>query len=68
MPLGPGKYDEVASMAMQLTQARGVVLIVIDGSRGEGFEVQTHDAKLLAAMPAILRHMADVIEKGGDPS
>jgi hypothetical protein len=61
---GPGKYNDIATMARELANAEGVVLVVINGIRGEGFEVQG-TAPLIAAMPRLLRMLADDIERGG---
>ena len=35
-----------------------VVLMVINGDRGNGFSVQTHDPRLLAALPDLLERVA----------
>lgn len=63
MPLGPGKYDDLATAAMESAQAAGVIVIVIGGNRGHGFSIQTHDLGLAAKLPAILRYIADGMEK-----
>lgn len=61
MVIGPGKYDAQCTAAREATKARGVVLIVIDGEKGAGFEVQAPmDVQL--ALPALLRQVADGIE------
>jgi hypothetical protein len=64
MPLGPGKYDEAATAARKQTRANGVILIVFDGDRGNGFSAQL-DARRLFAIPQMLRNLADEIEKSG---
>jgi hypothetical protein len=38
--LGPGKYDYATTVALELTQAQAVVLIVVGGKYGSGFSVQ----------------------------
>lgn len=40
MPIGPGKYDSVATMARVQAHAQGVLLIVFDGEHGSGFSAQ----------------------------
>lgn len=60
--IGPGKYDAEATIVMEATKAKGVILIVIGGDRGEGFAVQA-TAEVTWAIPDILRNMAEVIEK-----
>lgn len=62
MPLGAGKYDDLATTARQSANARGVIVIVFEGDKGNGFSVQTADLQLVARVPAILRDVADGIE------
>ena len=62
MPLGPGKYDHLATAARQVAQARGVIVIVFEGKDGSGFSIQTRDPQLIVRVPAILRDVADGIE------
>jgi hypothetical protein len=60
--VGPGKYDDLATYVREQTQARGVVVIVIDGKHGNGFSVQiTED--LTIQLPMMLLRLADEIEK-----
>lgn len=64
MAMGPGKYDDVATMARIASQARGgVVVIVFKGSKGSGFAVQSEDPEILNSLPETLRFMADQIEQ-----
>lgn len=65
---GGGKYEDVCALAREATQAQGVVLIVMDGARGNGLSVQLPLEKLIL-LPDLLRYMAkeidkDLIEKG----
>ena len=63
MAIGPGKYDDVATMARVASQARGgVIVIVLGGSQGSGFAMQSEDPILMAKVPEILRNIADQIE------
>jgi hypothetical protein len=57
MATGPGKYDEVATMARTLTLAEGVVLLVFGGFEGSGFSVQA-SADVLLQLPDVLETMA----------
>lgn len=59
---GPGKYDAVATVALEMTSADCVLVAVLGGVRGSGFSVQG-DPALLAHLPRILRDVADQIEK-----
>lgn len=58
---GPGRYDAECTELRERLKATGIVLIIRDGVRGEGFEVQlsAHD---LVIFPAVLRDMANQIE------
>jgi hypothetical protein len=58
---GPGKYDDLATLVQTSTQARGVIVIVIGGNRGEGFSCQA-TLEVTLAIPAMLRSIADQIE------
>jgi enoyl-CoA hydratase/carnithine racemase len=61
MPVGPGKYDELATAARLAAKARGVVVIVLEGEHGNGFSVQA-DGPVTLALPRLLRFVADGIE------
>lgn len=61
MAVGPGKYDALATAARTKAKAGGVILIVLDGSRGSGFSVQATAAVTLR-LPVLLRTLADQIE------
>jgi hypothetical protein len=68
MTIGPGKYDDETTMVQAKTQARGVVLIIIGGNKGEGFSIQA-TLEVTLAVPKMLRRIADQIEadlKTGD--
>jgi hypothetical protein len=65
MPMGPGKYDELCTKAREEAMAAAVLMIVIGGNKGSGFSVQTADLVVLAALPAILRDLANDIEESG---
>ena len=62
MALGPGKYDWLATHTRKTVRASGVILIVMEGTRGSGFSVQA-SPEVTSRLPEILRHIADDIEK-----
>ena len=62
MPVGPGKYDDLATLVREQAAAKGVALLVFEGAAGSGFSIQA-DAELSRRMPHILRFMADEIER-----
>jgi len=62
MPLGKGKYDDQCKRVMKETKANGVILIVNEGEKGNGFSSRLTLEDTLR-MPSILRSVADVIEK-----
>ena len=62
MAKGPGKYDDLATQVREAAEAPAVVVIVIKGNRGSGFSVQA-SADLTASLPALLRHIADEIDR-----
>jgi hypothetical protein len=62
MAIGPGKYDELATAARESARAEGVILIVIDGERGSGFDVQLPPA-LLPHVPELMRELAAAIDR-----
>lgn len=64
MALGPGKYDDETTEIRERLQAAGVVLVVFGGAKGNGFSCQA-TIGLTAALPAILREMANEIEQSG---
>ena len=63
MAVGQGKYDDAATRVREMTQAETVVVIAMHGTRGSGFSVQTSNPLAMLALPALLREMADVIER-----
>jgi hypothetical protein len=60
--IGGGVYDAECGAAMLATEALCVCLMVIEGNRGNGFSVATHNPEIAASLPKILREMADQIE------
>lgn len=59
--LGGGRYDRECTAALLSTKADGVILIVLNGDRGNGFSAQlplTH----VSDLPTVLRQVADEIQ------
>ncbi len=63
MPQGPGKYDPEAVAVHTATGAKAVVLIVIGGDRGNGFETLCVDPDFAQRLPTLLRELAAEVEK-----
>jgi hypothetical protein len=61
MALGPGKYDDEATVVMEMTEASGVLVVVMGGDRGQGFSFQG-DIELIRYIPNMLRTVANQIE------
>lgn len=59
---GPGKYDEACTVAREMTDAVGCLLIVVGGKEGMGFSMQSLEPDLILHIPAILRLVAEDIE------
>jgi hypothetical protein len=66
MPIGPGKYDGEATLIQARTQAAGVLLMILDGNKGNGFSLASYDIQatleITLSLPKLLRMMADQIE------
>jgi hypothetical protein len=60
---GPGKYDDIATLARKATEADAIVLIVANGLLGNGFSVQTIRPELIKTLPDMLEAMAKIIRK-----
>jgi hypothetical protein len=66
---GPGKYDDYATHVREQTKAQGVLLVVLGGTRGHGFEFQfavepspAAKYEMMRMQVAVLRDVADQIE------
>ena len=66
MPVGPGNYDEEATWVQVKTQAHGVILMIVDGNKGNGFSIASFDIQatleITLSLPKLLREMANQIE------
>jgi hypothetical protein len=61
MPVGPGKYDDLCTEALEKAHALAAILLIFGGNRGSGFSVQA-PLEVLNELPSILRSVADQIE------
>jgi hypothetical protein len=59
---GGGKYDQVCEFALRATGARVALVAILEGNRGSGFSLSMVDPRLEAAIPALLRDIANQIE------
>jgi len=66
MSIGSGKYDGEATWVQARTQATGVLLMIVDGNKGNGFSLASYDIQatleITLSLPKLLRMMADQIE------
>lgn len=61
--IGPGKYDDVCTMAREQTEAQAAIVIIVGGKYGQGFSCQATDPRYLANLPAMLELMAKQIRE-----
>lgn len=67
MAIGPGQYDDLATYVRETSGAQGgVIVIIVDGTRGHGFAVQA-TLEVQLKLPTMLRDIADQIERSGGP-
>jgi hypothetical protein len=57
MPLGPGKYDDLATIVREQAEAQAVIVVVFNGNKGHGFAVQA-EAEIALHLPGVLEEMA----------
>lgn len=62
MPIGPGKYDDYCQEILMKTKARGVILIVVGGRRGDGFSAQLTKSDAIAVTKAF-SEISEVMKK-----
>lgn len=55
MAIGPGKYDDICTVARESAKASAAIVIILDGVSGSGFSCQCH-----AAMPP--KRIAEMLE------
>lgn len=72
MTTGPGKYDDICTIAREMAQAEAAIIVILNGNKGTGFSVQAlgpaAGASVLAALAGILRNIADTIERDTNAS
>ena len=57
-----GVYDDLCTMVCDITSAEGVVLIVFEGDKGNGFSVQARPS-LGLKLPGVLERIALELRK-----
>jgi hypothetical protein len=62
-----GAYDDECEALLHQLHATGVVLIVVGGTKGHGFSVTIRNAGLIKPLAAVLREVADKMERGQLP-
>jgi len=66
MPVGPGKYDDLATLVRKTVHAKLAGVLVIDGDKGSGysmhFDAPSPDLEILEMIPKLMRKMADALE------
>jgi len=46
MAIGPGKYDDICTVIREMTGASCAMIVIIDGTKGSGFSIQSHSTIL----------------------
>lgn len=64
MAIGSGKYDDECTYVRERTQAKGTIVIVVDGNKGSGFACQA-DLLTTVALPIMLENIAREIRESG---
>lgn len=55
---GPGKYDDECKAVKASTNAVGVLLMVVEGDRGNGVSFRTSEPELMRILPRMLEQIA----------
>ncbi len=65
MAIGPGKYDNLATIVRERSGAQAVIVAVFNGDKGSGFSVQVQPTVDLGPLriAEVLRAIADEIDK-----
>ena len=61
MALGPGKYDRLCTLVRDRAHARGAVVLIVDGSDGNGFSAQLSAEDIPGAIKSF-RQVADQLQ------
>ena len=64
MAFGPGKYDDLCTYVRTKAKAAGAIVVVIDGTHGNGFSCQG-DLTTVVRLPDILESIAAQIRASG---
>lgn len=56
----PGKYDDLCTMVREASGAEGVLLLIINGDKGNGFSVQA-TSRIIPGIPDLLEFTANEI-------
>jgi hypothetical protein len=69
--IGPGKYDDICTEIRERLGAQGVVLVVLNGTRGHGVSQQVMAKPetvkpLMAALAGMLNEVASGLVKTGE--
>lgn len=62
MPYGPGKYGANAENLLEQFHGQLCLVLMFGGPHGPSFDVATVNPEWMAALPAVLRKLADAIE------
>lgn len=62
--IGPGKYDDLCTTVRKKAKARGAIVIVLGGNKGNGFSCQADLASTLM-LPDLLETLAKQIRERG---
>lgn len=62
MPFGAGKYDEIAALVRETTQAEAAVVLVGGGNRGDGFSVHLLTGDAIGALRKLAQALRDTAE------
>jgi hypothetical protein len=62
MRSGSGQYADIAEYVHKETDAEAVVIIIINGNKGNGYEIRSHPDHQ-ARIPLLLRLTADDLER-----
>jgi hypothetical protein len=63
MSIGEGKYDWLCTYVREQAVAKGAVIMVFEGNKGNGFSIQVSSPDILLGLPGVLRTMANQIEE-----
>lgn len=60
---GPGKYDDICTVARERTDAQAAIVIIINGVLGSGFSLQSEHPDVVVQLPDMLETMAKEIRE-----